>query len=69
MVIQTLEETDISLVMQWVKQVFSIRFNRRFSRSGTVWRGRFKSILLKFKEDITKFIEKNKCATDQIEYL
>ncbi len=58
MVIQTIEETDISLVMQWVKQVFSIRFNRRFNRSGTIWKGRFKSILLRMKDRIIEFIKK-----------
>jgi len=54
-VIQTIDEADISLVMQWIKQVFSIRFNKKFNRSGTVWRGRFKSILIKVKEKIEEF--------------
>ena len=56
-VIQTIGKTDISEVMQWVKQKFSIRFNKRFNRSGTVWHSRFKSILLKIKEKVEKFIK------------
>ncbi len=56
-VIQTIGKTDISEVMQWIKQSFSIRFNRRFNRFGTVWRGRFKSVLLKIKEKIKYFIK------------
>ncbi len=57
MVIKTIEETDISVFMQWVKQVFSIRFNHRFNRNGTIWKGRFKSMLLKIKAEIMKFIK------------
>ncbi len=56
MVIQTIAETDISVVMQWIKQSFSIRFNRRFNRFGTLWRGRFKSVLLKIKRKVDEFI-------------
>ena len=56
-VIQTIGKTDISEVMQWVKQKFSIKFNKRFNRCGTVWRSRFKSILLKVKEKVDKFIK------------
>jgi len=56
-VIQTIGKTDISEVMQWIKQIFSIRFNKRFNRIGTVWRSRFKSILLKVKENVEKFIK------------
>ena len=56
-VIQTIDTADISDVMQWIKQVFSIRFNKKFNRSGTVWRGRFKSILLKIQEKIEEFKE------------
>ncbi len=57
-VIQTIGKTDISVVMQWIKQSFSIRFNRRFNRFGTVWRGRFKSVLLKIKEKVEEYIKK-----------
>ncbi len=41
-VIQTIGKTDISEVMKWVKQKFSIRFNKRFNRSGTIWNSRLK---------------------------
>ena len=56
-VIKTIGKTDISVVMQWTKQSFSIRFNRKFNRFGTVWRGRFKSVLLKIKEKVEEFIK------------
>ncbi len=56
-VIKTIGNTDISLVMQWIKQVFSIRFNRKFNRFGTVWTGRFKSVLLKIKEKVQEYVK------------
>ncbi len=57
MVIKNADISDISHFIQWVKQVFSIRFNRRFNRSGTIWNGRFKSILLNKSVPVNRLIE------------
>ncbi|MDA7922781.1 chemotaxis protein CheW, partial [Verrucomicrobiales bacterium] len=37
---------DVSVFMQELKQRFSQWYNKRNSRKGTLWEGRFKSVLV-----------------------
>ncbi len=48
--IEPLDGTDLSQMMQWLLSVFAIRFNRLYGLKGHVWYDRFKSTIVKSLE-------------------
>ncbi len=52
-----LSSEDTQYMFMGILEEAMIKFNKRFNQSGTVWHSRFKSILLKVKKKVEKFIK------------
>jgi len=53
---------DISAFMRWIQVAFSSSFNRRSDRRGSLWAGRFKSVIIESGEaleTLVKYVELN----------
>ncbi len=48
--LEPLNGTDISRLMQWLLSIFAVRFNRMYGLKGHVWYDRFKSTVVKTLE-------------------
>ena len=58
MTIEPLDNSDISEIMKWIKQMFTQWFNRTFNpNGGSAWKGRFLSRIIENLSDFMKTFE------------
>ena len=57
LILQPLENENLSKIMQWILSVFAMRFNKIFNYIGHVWYDRFKSkIIHSFRQFLATFL-------------